>query len=73
MSFENWDFSCPDWEVKLRNGQTPIPDLPLDMSEAEAAVKYFDKLCIPDIKGQPKMKDAAGVSQSSLLYSKTGD
>lgn len=60
MSFENWDFSCPDWEVKLKAGKTPIPDLPLDMREAEAAVKYFDKLCIPDIKGQPKMQEAAG-------------
>lgn len=57
---DDWSFACPDWEAKLRTGRTPIPDLPLDPVQAEVAVALFDKLRIPNAKGQPTMGEAAG-------------
>lgn len=57
---DDWGFACPDWEAKLRTGRTPIPDLPLDPVQAEVAVALFDKLRIPNAKGQPTMGEAAG-------------
>ncbi|MEM9787385.1 MAG: terminase large subunit [Pseudomonadota bacterium] len=60
MSYDVWDLSCPDWEAKLKAGQTPIPYLPLFENEADAAVSYFDKLRVPDIPGQPLMSEAGG-------------
>lgn len=60
MSFENWDFTCADWVDRLKTGRTPIAELPLNKVYADAAVGYFDKLCIPDVAGQPLMKDAGG-------------
>lgn len=55
-----WDFSCPDWETRLRRGVSLVPDLPLDHAEAERAVSVFNKLCLPDVPGTPPMAEAAG-------------
>lgn len=59
MSFEGWDFSCTDWEDRLRQGQTPIAKLPIDEQEAQCAVDYYNKLRLPDIKGTPTLGDAS--------------
>ncbi len=56
----HWDFSCPDWESRLRDGRPLVPDLPLDQEEAGRAVRVFNKLRLPDVPGQPAMADAAG-------------
>ncbi len=48
-------FACPDWREKLKRGETPIVDLPIDATEAETAVAFFNKLVVPDITGQPTM------------------
>src|SRR4051812_28017748 len=57
----SWNFSRPDWESRLRNRQSLIPDLPLlDEQAAKRAVKVFDKLRLPDVAGQPQMAEAAG-------------
>ncbi len=57
----DWDLSCPDWEQRLRDGRSLVPDLPhLDMAAADRAVKIFDKLKLYDVIGTPPMADVAG-------------
>jgi len=54
-------FALPDWEVRLRRGQTLMPPLPwLDGAEAGRAVAIFDKLRLPDVIGRPALAEAAG-------------
>lgn len=55
-----FDFACPDWTDRLKRGQTPIADLPLDLVAAERAVGIFNKLRLPDVPGQPELREAAG-------------
>jgi phage terminase large subunit-like protein len=55
-----WDLSCPDWEDRIREGRSLIPDLPLIQSEAEMGVRFFDELQLPDVPELPKLGDAAG-------------
>lgn len=52
-----FDFSCPDWENRLANGESLLPDLPLDREEAERAVGIFNRLKLPDVPGQPRLGD----------------
>lgn len=55
------DFSCRDWFEKLKSGRPPLPDrLPIDEAEAAAAIATFEKLRLPDVPGQPLLRDAAG-------------
>ncbi|MDH6265527.1 phage terminase large subunit-like protein [Rhizobium sp. SG_E_25_P2] len=53
-------FACPDWFDRLKDGRTPIPDLPLDPVLADCAVALFNKLRVPDIRGMPTMEEVAG-------------
>jgi phage terminase large subunit-like protein len=55
-----FDFACPDWADKLARGETPIADLDLDPKKADQAVGIFNKLRLPDVPGQPELRDAAG-------------
>ena len=55
-----WNFACADWEQRLREGRSLVPDLPLFKDKADRAVRIFDKLCVPDIEGQPSFAVAAG-------------
>jgi phage terminase large subunit-like protein len=55
-----WDFACPNWSERLRDGRSLLPDLPLDEDEAARAVAIFNKLRLPDVPGQPTMGEAAG-------------
>src|SRR5262245_343792 len=55
-----WSFACPDWEERLRRGKSLVPDLPLDADQSKRAVDIFNKLRLPDVPGNPQMKDAAG-------------
>lgn len=54
------DFACPDWVERLKRGETPIADLPVDEVAAERAVAIFNKLRLPDVVGQPELRVAAG-------------
>lgn len=54
------DLSCPDWEERLANGRSLMPALPLFEGEADIAVRFFDELRLPDVPGNPQMKEAAG-------------
>lgn len=53
-----WNFACPDWEQRLAEGRSLIPDLPLFEQEAEDAVAFFDGLHLFDVPGMPLMRDA---------------
>jgi phage terminase large subunit-like protein len=55
-----WDLSCRDWEQRLRDGRSLVPDLPLDHAAAERAVQVFNLLRLPDVQGNPLLADAAG-------------
>lgn len=56
-----WDLSCPDWQDRIRRGQSLMPDMPdLDVARAERAVRIFNRLRIPDIVGTPLLADACG-------------
>src|SRR5262245_54786061 len=55
-----WDLSCPDWEDRIREGRSLLPDLPVIQSEAEMGVRFFDELQLPDVPEWPKLGDAAG-------------
>lgn len=55
-----WDLSCPDWETRIREGRSLIPDLPLFENEAALGLSFFDEMQLPDVPGTPKLKIAAG-------------
>lgn len=55
-----WQFAVPDWWDRLRAGRSILPDLPLDQAAAARAVDLFDRLRLPDVEGQPMLRDAAG-------------
>lgn len=55
-----WDLSCPDWKDRLAAGTSLVPSLPLDLVQANRAVAAFDKLRLPDVIGQPLLRDSAG-------------
>ncbi len=55
-----FDFSCPDWEQRLVDGRTPMPDIEYDERVAAAAVGIFDGLRVPDIPGQPTFGEVGG-------------
>lgn len=55
-----WSFACPDWIERLKAGRSLVPELPLDKAAADRAVSIFDKLRLPDVPGQPAMREAAG-------------
>lgn len=62
-----WDFSQPDWEQRLREGRSLVPDLPLDKAEADRAAAIFDRLRLPDVKDQPTFATAAGDWQRDIV------
>jgi phage terminase large subunit-like protein len=55
-----WFFACPDWEDRIRNGRSLIPDLPLNQKEAQRAVGIYNKLRIPDVVGTPSFGEVGG-------------
>ena len=56
-----WSLAVPDWQDRIRNGRSLVPDLPLlDKVAAQRAVDVFDRLRLPDVLGKPLLKDAAG-------------
>jgi phage terminase large subunit-like protein len=55
-----WDLSCPDWEDRIRQGRSLVPDLPLIQSESKMGLAFFDELRLPDVASKPRLGDAAG-------------
>ncbi|SDP92439.1 Phage terminase-like protein, large subunit, contains N-terminal HTH domain [Phyllobacterium sp. YR620] len=62
-----WNFACPDWIDRLKEGRSLVPTLPLDETEANRAASIFNKLRLPDVPGQPAMADAAGDWQRDIV------
>lgn len=62
-----WNFACPDWKERLKDGRSLIPDLPLDPELAGRAVAIFNKLRLPDVGDRPVMRVAAGDWQRATV------
>lgn len=56
------DLSRPDWETRIRLGQSLLPDAARDINPAEfrRAVEIFNRMRLPDVVGTPALRDAAG-------------
>jgi len=48
-----WDTSVPDWQDRILNGRSLIPDLPLFEAPAEKALRIFKRMKVPDLPGTP--------------------
>jgi len=55
-----WDLSCRDWECRLREGRSLVPDLPLDRAAGDRAVAVMDRLRLADVQGTPTFGEAGG-------------
>jgi phage terminase large subunit-like protein len=55
-----WDTSCVDWRDRLVRGDSLMPRLSLVESQSIRAVAIFDRLRLPDVPGQPHMREAVG-------------
>ena len=53
-------FACPDWWEKIKAGQTPMADVPVNAQKAAKAVAFFNRLRLPDVPGNPPLVDACG-------------
>lgn len=53
-------FACPDWWEKLKSGQTPMADVPVNEAKAARALAFFNRLRLPDVVGNPPMSEACG-------------
>ncbi|MEM1149320.1 MAG: terminase large subunit [Pseudomonadota bacterium] len=48
-----WNCAVPDWEDRIRQRRTLIPDLPIFGQVAEKALRIFKRLKVPDLIGNP--------------------
>ncbi|KRD71438.1 terminase large subunit [Lysobacter sp. Root96] len=55
-----WDLSCRDWEARLRDGRSLVPDLPLDMAAGNRAVGVLNRLRLADVPNTPTFAEAGG-------------
>ena len=53
-----WSTAVPDWEQRILERQSLIPDLPLFLDPAEKALRIFKRLRMPDLHGQPTHGEA---------------
>lgn len=49
----SWSTACLDWEDRILNGRSLIPDLPIFEQVADKALRIFKRLRVPDIPGTP--------------------
>jgi phage terminase large subunit-like protein len=48
-----WSTALPDWETRIAEGRSLIPDLPLCEPYADKALRLFKSLVCPDLEGLP--------------------
>lgn len=53
-------FACPDWWDKLRRGETPMAEVPVNEAKAKRALAFFNRLRLPDVPGNPPLREACG-------------
>ena len=54
-----WRTSVPDWEQRIRDRRSLIPDLPLYDAVAEKALRIFKRLRVPDLIASRPMARSA--------------
>lgn len=59
-STEHPRFACPDWWEKIKAGETPMADVPVNEERAAKALAFFNRLRLPDVAGNPTMREACG-------------
>ncbi|MFY3460055.1 terminase large subunit domain-containing protein [Achromobacter xylosoxidans] len=62
------DLSCVDWERRLREGQSLVPDVKVNPSLGATAVAVFNKLRLADVEGTPTMAEAGGEWFRRIVY-----
>jgi phage terminase large subunit-like protein len=60
MLTQAWDTSCRDWEERILDGRSLVPELPLFPEEAAKALRCFGRLRLPDVIGTPKLGEVCG-------------
>jgi len=55
-----WDTAVPDWETRIKAGQSILPDLPLNRAMAEKGLRIFKRLRVPDMQGMPRLEEVCG-------------
>lgn len=53
-------FACPDWWERIKAGETPMADVPVNEARAAKALAFFNRLRLPDVPGNPTMAEACG-------------
>lgn len=53
-------FACPDWWDRIKAGQTPMADVPVNPERAAKALAFFNRLRLPDVPGTPTLAEACG-------------
>lgn len=54
-----WSTALPDWEERLLDGRSLVPDLPLYRPVAAKALAIFKRLRVPDMIGKPTFGESA--------------
>jgi phage terminase large subunit-like protein len=54
-----WSTAVPDWEARILEGRSLLPDLPLFEGPAQKALAIHDRLRVPDLPGTPQRAEVA--------------
>src|SRR5690242_6986397 len=52
--------AVPDWEDRIRNGRSLVPNVAINPALQQRARKLFGLLRLPDVEGHPRFEDAVG-------------
>jgi phage terminase large subunit-like protein len=62
-----WQTAVPDWADRIRARRSLLPACPWWQAQADKAQAVFGGLRLPDVPGQPALRDAAGPWQRDLV------
>lgn len=62
-----WSTALPDWEDRIRKGQSLVPDLPLFERPAAKALALFRRFRMPDMAGKPRLGEVCSDWQFDLV------
>lgn len=62
-----WSTACPDWEARVREGRSLVPELPLHEAYADKALSIFERLRAPDVIGKPRLGEICSDWQFDLV------